>query len=114
MASPSTACVIGGCIFLIGVIIVFIHENFGCNDSLAFILSHWLIFLWLIHDIHFISNNKLSKSICGITLVPLIYYLLFLFIICRLRGLYFFYKEKILPSFHSGRVYSLIVPPTVF
>jgi hypothetical protein len=114
VTSTSTACMIGSCIFLLGLFLAFIYENFECNDSLTFILSHWFIFFWLVNDIYFLSYNKSSKAICGKVFVPLIYYLIILFIICRLRLFYIFYKEKILPTFHSGRVYSLIRPPTAF
>jgi hypothetical protein len=97
--SSSTACTVGSCIFLIGLIV-------------AFILSHWLVFYWLLWDINYVSKNKLSISLYSVTLVPLIYYIILLFIVWRLMLLYLCYREKGLPTFHSGRIYSLLDTPT--
>jgi len=110
--SSSTACIVGGGFFLLGLLSIIIFEGYGFNKSFAFILSHWLIFFWLINDICFLSNNNLSESFYGIILIPLSYILILFSIMHRLRLLYLFYKAKMLPTFHSGRVYSLIVPPT--
>ncbi|CAF1373633.1 unnamed protein product [Rotaria sordida] len=110
----STASNIGGFILLIGLIMIFFFENCGFNNSIAFILSHWFIFLWLLIDINFLSNNKLSESFCAIILLPTIEFLIFIYIVVRLLLLYLFFNWKILPTFHSGRVYSLVVPPIAF
>jgi hypothetical protein len=110
--SPSTACIVGGGFFLTGLLWIIIFEGFGYDESFTFILSHWLIFFWLINDIFFLSNNNLSKSFCGKTFVFLSYFLILFSLMHRFLLLYLFYKEKLLPTFHSGRVYSLIVPPT--
>jgi hypothetical protein len=110
--SSSTACTVGSCVFLIGLIVAFIHEIFQNKDSLAFILSHWLVFYWLLWDINYVSKNKLSISLYSVTLVPLIYYIILLFIVWRLMLLYLCYREKGLPTFHSGRIYSLLDTPT--
>ncbi|CAF2598279.1 unnamed protein product [Rotaria sp. Silwood2] len=105
---------IGGFLLLLGFIIVFFLENCGLKNSITFILSHWFIFLWLLIDINFLSNNKLSESFCSTILVPTIGCLIFVYIVLRLVLLYLFYNWKLLPTFHSGRVYSLVVPPTAF
>ncbi|CAF3655056.1 unnamed protein product [Rotaria sordida] len=77
----STASNIGGFILLIGLIMIFFFENCGFNNSIAFILSHWFIFLWLLIDINFLSNNKLSESFCAIILLPTIEFLIFIYIV---------------------------------
>jgi hypothetical protein len=51
--SPSTACIVGGGFFLTGLLWIIIFEGFGYDESFTFILSHWLIFFWLINDIFF-------------------------------------------------------------
>jgi hypothetical protein len=109
--SSTTACTIGSFIFLIGLITTFIHEVFICRDSLAFILSHWLIFFWIILDIYVLKKVKLSLSFYSIIFIPLIYAVIVLFIVLRVILLYILCKRKILPSFHSGRIYTLIDPP---
>jgi hypothetical protein len=109
--SSSTACTIGSCIFLIGLIASYTQEILQHKDSMAFVLSHWFVFYWLLLDIHYISGNKLSISLYSVALVPLIYYIVLLFMFWRLMLLYLYFREKGLPTFRSGRVYSLIDPP---
>ncbi len=105
-------------IFLIGIIVSYIQENLHHKDHSVLILSHWFVFCWLLIDIHVIARTKKPKpsvSLFNAALVPLIYYIILVFMFWRVMLLILYLREKGLSTFRSRRVYSLIdPPPTVF
>ncbi|CAF3683727.1 unnamed protein product [Rotaria sordida] len=63
LVSPPTASIIGCFLLLFGFITLSILENVAFYNSLAFTLSPWLTFLWLLGGIVFRSHDESSSSV---------------------------------------------------
>ncbi|CAF1340494.1 unnamed protein product [Adineta steineri] len=61
--SPITASFIGCSVLLFGLLILSILENIIFYNSLAFTLSPWFAFIWLLGGIVFRQHDELSSSI---------------------------------------------------
>jgi len=112
--SSSNACLIGCSIYLLGILTFSIVENLIFSNALAFTLSPWFVFLWLL------SGTVFSREIDDKTSIIVFWFIRFLFgLTCALaliRWILFFwrYKEKSIPTFQSPRIYSLITEPRHF
>lgn len=105
---------IGLSVLLFGLLRVFSYEIEKHRYAITFVLSQWLVFLWLLIDVFIYANiksnifnifSKLLFVVLSLVIVRVIFYL-----ICFYQAM----KNKFLPNFHSGRVYSLIETPNIF
>lgn len=114
LVSATSACLIGCSIYLLGILILSIVENVIFPSALAFTLSPWFIFLWLLGGIVFGRPNDATAPIL------VFWFIRFLFaltcVLALIRWILFFwrYKEKSIPTFQPPRIYSLISEPRHF
>lgn len=109
--SLTTIYSIGLSILAFGFLRIFFYEIEQHRSKITFVVLQWLIFLWLLIDLVFVQPNEFNNfrifllvSFC-LVIARVIFYL-----ICFYEAM----KNKFLPNFHSGRVYSLIETPNVF
>ncbi|UJR38432.1 hypothetical protein I4U23_031100 [Adineta vaga] len=112
--SSSTASIIGGFLLLFGLLTLSILENIVFYNSMAFTLSPWLTFLWLLGTIVFYEQNSSSSFVFIIWFVRCLFCLTCILTCIRLCLFYWRYKNKNIPTFQSPRIYSLIVEPRPF
>ncbi len=114
MISASIACVIG-CVFLLsGLIALSILENVVFYNSLAFTISPWFTFLWLLGGVVFSPYDRLSPSIFVVWFVRFIFCVTCILTCVRLCLFFWRYKNKVIPTFQSPKIYSLAVEPRSF
>jgi hypothetical protein len=111
---PSTACIVGCCLLLFGLITLSILENLIFYNALAFTLTPWLTFLWLLGGIVFRPSNELSSSLFVIWFVRFIFCFTCILTCLRLSIFFWRYVNKVIPTFQSPRIYSLVVEPRPF
>ncbi|CAF1248235.1 unnamed protein product [Adineta ricciae] len=110
LVSALTASIIGSAILLFGLITLSILENVVFYNSMAFTLSPWLAFLWLLGTTVFHQRNSMSTFsfvrflFCGACILTSI----------RLCVFFWRYKNKIIPTFQTPRIYSLVTEPRPF
>ncbi len=114
LTSSTTAGIIGCFLLLFGFIGLSILENIVFYNSLAFTLSPWFTFLWLLGGIVFRSHNQLSSSIFVIWFVRFIFCATVILTCVRLCLFFWRYKNKVIPTFQSPRIYSFIIEPRPF
>jgi len=114
LISSTNACIIGCFLLLFGFIGLSILENIVLDNSLAFTLSPWFTFLWLLGGIVFRSHNQLSSSIFVIWFVRFIFCVTVILTCVRLFLFFWRYKNKVIPTFQSPRIHSFIVEPRPF
>jgi len=114
LISPTIACIIGCFFLLFGLIGLSLLANFVFYNSLAFTLSPWFTFLWLLGGIVFRSHDQLSSSIFVIWFVRFIFCVTVILTFVRLCLFFWRYKNKVIPTFQPPRIHSFIVEPRPF
>ena len=114
LALPSNACIIGCCFLLFGLVTLSIVENMIFYNAMAFTLSPWLIFVWLLGDALLRCSNEEPNSSVVVWLVRFTFSLTCALAAIRLVLFIWRYKHKIIPTFQSPRIYSLVVEPRPF
>lgn len=108
--SLTTIYSIGLSILAFGLLRIFFYEIEQHRSKITFVVLQWLIFLWLLIDLFVQSNEFNSFRIVLLGSLCLVIARVIFYLICFYDAM----KNKFLPNFHSGRVYSLIETPNVF
>lgn len=114
LMSSSTASIIGCFILLCCFIMLSILENFVFYNALAFTLSPWFVFLWILAEIVFRAHKEISSTTFTIWFVRYIFSVACFLACLRLCLFFWRYKNKKIPTFQPPRIYSLIVEPRSF
>lgn len=114
LISSSTASIIGCLLLLSGFIILAVLENFIFYNSLAFTLSPWFAFLWLLGGIVAQTHEITSTASFTIWLVRALFCVTCILSSIRLSLFFWRYKNKTIPTFQSPRIYSFVIEPRSF
>ncbi len=115
LVSQAVASFIGIGFFFIGVIMEYILETFWLGDEYTFTVSSWIVFTWLVYEIHLAARVMTNQSFGNKISIILLQYSIAYNTGARLFHLYFVYKRSPSPRRDdTRRVYSLIVPPRNF
>jgi hypothetical protein len=114
LISPTTACIIGCFFLLFGLITLSILENVVFYNSLAFTISPWFTFLWLLGGVVFRSYDTSVSSVFVIWFVRFIFCVTCILTCVRLCLFFWRYKNKVIPTFQPPKIYSLVTEPRTF
>jgi hypothetical protein len=109
-----TACLIGCLIFLAGLIFLSLLENLFFVNALAFTLSPWAMFMWLLGGLVIREYDDKSSTL------PVVWFVRFVFCsacaltLIRLTLFLRRYKHKSIPTFQTPRIHSFVDEPRVF